>query len=280
MIESITINNRQIGVCEYGDKKGFPVFYFHGFPGSRLDGNLFEFDKIANSLNIRIIALDRPGIGLSDFFKKRKLLDWPKTLSSVAEKLNIKAFSVLGISGGGPYALACAYAIPELIHSVSIVSSMGPYNYIETKKDLALFVPKLIKPLRFLIAWGMQRGAIKNPEKLVEKICNTLPEVDLKYLNRQNRTDELLNGFKECFKQGLHGYLKEADIYKNAWGFKISDISSKVHIWHGSQDKNVSHAFANKISSEIRNCKTNIIENEGHFSLTGKYLKNILKELV
>ena len=113
MNDVLDINSKKIGVHEYGDKNGFPVFYFHGFPGSRQDGKIFEFDKTASNLKIRLICLDRPGIGLSDFNKKRKLLDWPILVSSVADSLNIKEFSVLGLSGGGPYALACAYSIPE-----------------------------------------------------------------------------------------------------------------------------------------------------------------------
>ncbi len=203
MNDVLDINSKKIGVHEYGDKNGFHAFYFHGFPGSRLDGKIFEFDKTASILKIRLICLDRPGIGLSDFNKKRKLLDWPILVSSVADSLNIKEFSVLGLSGGGPYALACAYSISERICSISIVSGMGPSSYKETKSDLALFVPRLIKPFRLLVAWGLKKGAKKNPEKLVKNINKALSNTDIHYLNHENRMSELLNGFLECFKQGL-----------------------------------------------------------------------------
>ncbi len=241
---------------------------------------MFEFDKIASNLKIRLICLDRPGIGLSDFSNKRKLLDWPILVSSVADSLDIKEFSVLGLSGGGPYALACAYSIPDRICSIAVVSGMGPSSYKETKNDLALFVPRLIKPMRFLVAWGLKKGAKKNPKKLIKKIKKTLSNIDITYLNHENRMSELLTAFLECFKQGLRGYLKEAEIYRNDWGFKLSDIKTNVKIWHGKIDKNVSVELAKRISKEILNCKARIIENEGHFSLTGNYLSEILADLI
>lgn len=279
MKEILNINSKKIGVHEYGDKNGFPVFYFHGFPGSRLDGKMFDFNKVALKHKIRLIGLDRPGIGFSDFSKKRELLDWPKSVSSVADILNINEFSVFGLSGGGPYALACAYSMPDRIRSISVVSGMGPSMLEETKNDLALFVPRLIKPLRIFIAWSLKNGARKNQEKLIKNINKTLSKTDINYLSHEGRMTTLLIAFTECFRQGLRGYLKEAELYRNDWGFKLSDINTAVNIWHGKDDKNVSPDVAERMAKEISDCKTRIIENEGHFSLTGNYLDEILADL-
>jgi pimeloyl-ACP methyl ester carboxylesterase len=279
MTTTIRANNINIGISEYGDPSGIPVFYFHGFPGSRLDGNIFDFDKIGKECAIRIIGVDRPGIGISDFKLNRTLLDWPKLVLSLADHLGINKFSILGVSGGGPYVLSCAYTIPERLHSVSIVSVMGPYSYKESHIGKAMLIPKQIGILRMLIAWGMKLGAIKNPDKLKENIKKTLPPSDLKYLNQYDRMDSLIEVFKECFKQGLKGYLFEAKLYRRKWGFKVSNIKSNVFLWHGTSDNNVSIDLAKRIASEIPNCKSTFIDNEGHFSLTGNYLQKILNEL-
>ena len=273
------IGNLNIGISEFGDPHGIPVLYFHGFPGSRLDGNLFDFDEIGKACNIRILGIDRPGIGISDFQPNRRLLDWPTIVISVVNKFGFEKFSILGISGGGPYALSCAYSIPERLHSVAIVSGMGPFTYKESIKGKAMFIPKQIGVLRRLIAWGLKVGATKNPEKLKKNIIKTLPTADIDYLYQPEKMEYLIDIFKECFRQGLQGYLYEAKLYRNNWGFSIPDIKAEVSIWHGKSDNNVSIELAQRMASEIPNCVSKFIDNEGHFSLTGNFLKNILSEI-
>jgi pimeloyl-ACP methyl ester carboxylesterase len=273
------INNLKIGITEFGDPNGEPVLYFHGFPGSGNDGNLFDFNNIGIASNTRIIGIDRPGIGISEFQPDRSLLDWPKVVLSIADNLNFKKFSILGISGGGPYALACAYAIPERLHSVSIISGMGPFDYQESMIGKAMLVPKQNRFVRRLIALGLKAGAMKSPDKLKEKIKKTLPAADIKYLSQPNKMSLLIDIFNDCFSQGLKGYLYEAKLYRRKWGFNISEINTNVYLWHGTSDNNVNIELAKRIASEIPNCKSTFIENEGHFSIAGKYLEKILIEM-
>ncbi len=117
-------DGRSLGYAEYGTPVGKPVFYFHGFPSSRLDWPLFDTDAIAARLNARIIAADRPGYGLSDFKRGRKILDWPDDVVELADALQIDRFAVLGISGGGPYAEACSFKIPQRLSATAIVCGM------------------------------------------------------------------------------------------------------------------------------------------------------------
>src|SRR5690242_15693615 len=114
MSENNTIklkNGYVLGYAEYGDPQGKPIFYFHGWPSSRFQAKVL--DAIARKLNIRIFSVDRPGYGLSDFQPNRTLLDWPGTVTELGDKLGLNKFAVMGVSGGGPYAVVCAYKIPE-----------------------------------------------------------------------------------------------------------------------------------------------------------------------
>ena len=279
MEKIITINNRKFGVYEYGIEDGIVVFYCHGFPGSRLDGLIFNFDIEAKKLGLRIIAIDRPGIGNSDFQSNRKIKDWVIDLKNIADYLNIDKFSILGISGGSPYALAVASEIPDKLHTVSIVSGMGPFKYKESQSGTAMQIPKLNSLLRRIIVWFMKLGITQNAEKFKDKIGASLSSSDSLYLSSTNRLDQIVTAFQEALKQGLNGYLHEAILYKNDWGFDIKDLKPLVNLWHGSDDKNVSLSLAKRVASEIPNCKATIIENEGHFSLTGKYLSDVLIEI-
>jgi pimeloyl-ACP methyl ester carboxylesterase len=99
-------DGRALGYAEYGDPGGTPVFFFHGSPGSRLQRH--PDASIASELGTRIITIDRPGYGLSDFQPERTLLDWPADVAQLADALHIERFAAIGLSGGGPYLLACA----------------------------------------------------------------------------------------------------------------------------------------------------------------------------
>ncbi|HCN76497.1 MAG TPA: alpha/beta hydrolase, partial [Verrucomicrobiales bacterium] len=94
-------NGLTLGYAEYGDPAGAVMFYFHGWPSGRVQGELMH--EAGLKFGLRIIAPDRPGIGLSDFQPRRRLLDWPPVLEELAAHAGAEKFHVLGWSGGGPY---------------------------------------------------------------------------------------------------------------------------------------------------------------------------------
>lgn len=88
-------------VPKWGDPGGRPLLYFHGWPGSR-EGRLGG--EAAKAKGVRMIALDRPGMGLSDYQLRRSLVDWPDDVIQVTAALGLDRFAMLGISTGTPYA--------------------------------------------------------------------------------------------------------------------------------------------------------------------------------
>ncbi|MBW3661716.1 MAG: alpha/beta hydrolase, partial [Actinobacteria bacterium] len=125
---------RGIGAAHYGDPNGTPVFLFHGFPGSRLEGMLA--DEPASEAGVHLIALDRPGFGLSDFAPRRTVSSWADDVAEVATILGIDRFGVIGVSGGGPFALACAARIPDRLLGVAFVCG-GPPPEAPTTQESA-----------------------------------------------------------------------------------------------------------------------------------------------
>src|ERR671934_2916699 len=119
-------DGRRLGYAEWGDPGGRPLLYFHGWPGSRVEGRLG--DEAARAQGVRLIALDRPGMGLSDYQPRRALVDWPVDVSQVTAALGLDRFAVLGISGGGPYAAACAWKLSEQLAGAGIVSGLAPVD--------------------------------------------------------------------------------------------------------------------------------------------------------
>jgi pimeloyl-ACP methyl ester carboxylesterase len=268
----VTIDHRQFGIHEYGTKEGFPVFYFHGFPGSRLDGLSLNFH---NTVGCRVIAVDRPGAGLSSHDENRTLLSFAGDIGRIADHLHLNKFSVAGFSGGGPYALSTAFKFPDRVISAAFIAGMGPMDLNECRKDNAMIIPKSIRSIRRLVGIVLLNAARKKPALLSTGMKLFLPRPDTSILSAK----ELELFFVEHFRSGMKGFLKDADIYSRPWGFRLSEIRTRVILWHGSEDRNISRTSAERIARELPACNTHFMEGEGHFSLIVKHFGAILRQL-
>jgi pimeloyl-ACP methyl ester carboxylesterase len=274
-------DGRILGYDEYGAPDGKPVFYFHGHPGSRIEWPVFCDDNYATEVKARIIAVDRPGHGLSDFKRGRKILDWPDDVIEVADALELDRFAVLGISGGGPYAAACAFKIPERLTTTAIVSGMGPAEAPGTKDGLSWTYAGKSSLIRRLLLMLTSMGLRKQPEKFISQMEEGLKGPD-KVLAQDK--PELVKGtvdtFSEALRSGIAGAHHEARLYTRPWGFRLQDIPIEVHLWHGEQDYNVPISVGRYVADAIPNCQAKFIENEGHLSLINKYVREYLNVLV
>ena len=168
--QQVTLQDgRMLGYAEYGAPEGMPAFYFHGFPGSRLDYQLVDTGEAAAEANARIVAPDRPGYGLSDFRRGRKILDWPNDVTELADALGIDRFAVLGISGGGPYAAACVLTIPRRLTVTAIVCGMGPSDAPGMKDGVSRTIPGQPSILRRLVLMLTSMGLRKDPDQFLSR---------------------------------------------------------------------------------------------------------------
>lgn len=282
---TITLSNgRVLGFAEYGDASGIPVFYFHGGQESRLSSAFMH--KTAIELGIRIIAPDRPGIGLSTFQENRRFLDWPDDIVALADFLKIDRFSVFGLSGGAPHVLACAHKIPERLVHVSIVCGAAPYekgslkgmwppvkffHWLATKKNDA--------GLRKII-WNDYKGLVKNPKERIKQFQNYLPEPDKKIMTDMPEHGwAFINGSVESYRKGIDGVVQEWKLYVEDWGFPIEKINPPIHLWFGTEDKMAPTYRAHYYEKTLPHATLKLIENEGHFSLIRNHLNEILNTL-
>jgi pimeloyl-ACP methyl ester carboxylesterase len=117
-------DGRVLGYAQYGVPGGIPVIGLHGTPGSR---RMFEIaHSPAAALNIRLLAPERPGFGISSYHSGRDLRSYAQDIAAFADALGIPRFAVAGVSGGGPYAAACAAFLPERVAALGLVSPIGP----------------------------------------------------------------------------------------------------------------------------------------------------------
>jgi pimeloyl-ACP methyl ester carboxylesterase len=276
-------DGRRLGYAVYGDPEGQPVFYFHGFPGSRIEARLA--DGTAARRRLRIIAVDRPGFGLSEFNPRRTILDWPDDVIKVADSLGIKRFAALGVSGGGPYAAACALKIPQRLSAVSIVCGLGPLETPSGTKGMiwrnyvGFLLGRRLPWLAKIFFSRMAHGVRRNPEGMIGRITGALPDPDKAVLANPEVRIALTDNIIESFRGGSRGAAYELLLLTRPWGFLLKDIAVAVNLWHGEADMSVPPGMGRYQARAIPNCRAVFHAKEGHFSLVINHMEEILSDL-
>jgi pimeloyl-ACP methyl ester carboxylesterase len=268
-------NNNKLSYAEFGNLDGEPVFYFHGFPGSHEDISLFHGDSLATKLNIRLIAVNRPGYYMSNPVKDYTLIQWARDLEELAAHLELEKFSILAYSGGAPFALACAYECPDRLDKVAIVSGMGPAKAPKAKRGAAMIIPKAPK----LIMKGMSAMLEEDPDKFKANMSKNLPAPDMEVHNIPLFGDNMMNTMKTGLEYGNEGAIQDARIYKKKWGFELNNINTEIMLWHGVQDKNVPIETAGYVAENLQNCEYKFFNGEAHLSLIYNHTEDILSSL-
>ena len=280
---NITLSDgRKLGFAVYGDRQGKTVFYFHGFPGSRLEAKLAE--KIALDTHVRFIGIDRPGYGLSSFKPGRTFVDWTDDVVQLADALGIDSFSILGVSGGGPYAAACACKIPDRLDAVGIVCGMGPVDVSGLMQDMPRMYRQGLRLAGHLpeiasILYPFPAFFLRNyPERMLSSIMpGMVAEPDKIALKNKELVKVLCNSFHEAFRISLRWPATDAILYSRPWGFDLKDINIPVHLWHGEKDRIVPPEMARYLAQSNPDCRDTFYPNEGHFSIILNRIEEIWK---
>ncbi|OGV44336.1 MAG: hypothetical protein A2X48_08555 [Lentisphaerae bacterium GWF2_49_21] len=276
-------DGRNLGYAEYGKPDGTPIFYFHGYPGSRVEAELA--DKAASHKNFRFIGIDRPGYGLSDSKPDRRLIDWPDDVTELADNLGFDKFHIIGLSGGGPYTAVCAWKIPSRLISVGIISGLGPVDVPGLRARLSVFqrfwfstakhFPFIIKPAAYIVG----RMLCRHPEEFRKILKERTSKSDKEALDDPDILRAFTNSFSEGLKRSSEGLNRDLLIYANPWGFKLEDIRCKVKVWHGEKDHVVNADFGRHYAKCIPGCQAEFFPDDGHFSLAGIKIEHILDKL-
>lgn len=267
-------HGRRLGVVEYGDPCGFPVFYFHGQPACRLEAAILS--DHARTAHCRLIAVDRPGIALSSPQSRRTILDWADDVSSLAnsvieEKDSKRSFSIVGFSSGGPYAVACAHRLRHAgLMRVAIVSGVKSPEFSQVPGGTAgrLFELRRRHP-RFarMLVVGYARLCRRRPTAAIHQMTKRMARADQHLFRNCAYRDAFLQGVHESMRQGPCGILDDGLLLSTCWNIPLGEITLPVSIWHGACDKTVSVAAAHKLAEQIPASHLTIVANEGHVSL-------------
>lgn len=265
-------DGRSLAYVEYGTPSGKALFYFHGGADSRLEARFLA--EPAKQAGIRLIGVDRPGMGRSQPKTGRRLLDWPDDVIELADHLGINRFAVVGISGGGPYALACAYKIPDRLTACGIVG--GEWHNQHTLSFLTQFLPWLVIPLLSYFFQNEERA-----RKSMLRLTPHFPETDRKSLALPEISDTLTASFVEAFRQGFKGPAYDGMLARRPWGFALEAIDfPALYLWHGEQDTDVPVAMGRAVAEKLAHCKAAFSPDDGHISLIVNHREEIVSTLM
>jgi len=268
-------NGRKLGVAEFGAPNGQPVFWFHGTPGARRQIPE-EARKIAAARGLRIVGLDRPGVGLSTGHLYDSVADFVPDLELVADQLGIGRFSTIGLSGGAPYAMAVAVELPDRVASVGIlggvVPSVGPDAAPGGLVGFAHHFRKLLPIVREpagVALTALVRVARPIGSQGLDLYARFSPPGDREVLQRPDIKAMFLDDITTNGSRGLRSVVYDGILFTRHWGFSPRDIRAPLTWWHGDSDNIVPLAHAWHLVPLIPDAILHVREGESHLGGLG-----------
>jgi pimeloyl-ACP methyl ester carboxylesterase len=269
-------DGRRLGFAEFGSPHGDAVIWMHGTPGARRQIPI-EARTFADREGLRIIGVDRPGIGSSTPHVYRNLADWTDDLVLLADTLGIGAMRLIGLSGGGPYVLAAGAALPERVLGVTVIGGVAPSvgedavegGVVGFARHLAPVVAVGRVPIGLALTLGIRlvrplAGRVLDAYALVQ------PEGDKRLLSRPEVkamfVDDLLNGSRKQITAPLSDLL----LFSRDWGFRVEDVKVPVHWFHGDGDHIVPFAHGAHVVDLLPDATLHAMEGESHLAGLGR----------
>ncbi|MDQ1521830.1 MAG: hypothetical protein QOI55_2903, partial [Actinomycetota bacterium] len=264
-------SGRNVGYYEYGDPDGAPIFALHGVPSC---GAGFDWaDDAARERGLRLVAPDRPGVGLSDPRSRRPVVDYAGELAAIADAFGFDRFGVLGYSGGGPFAAAAAYGLADRLTAVGIAAGAGQVGVWAKASDfettdarflgMSLRHPLLARSImRFVSA-----TAKASPRQAIASFAKELSPSDREVLASLGDPRTAMAMFTQAFLRGARGVIDDYAALAQPWGFAVEDILLPVHVWQGDADTMVPIVQAHALVERLSDATLTVFPGEGHLAV-------------
>jgi pimeloyl-ACP methyl ester carboxylesterase len=243
----------------------------HGTPGSRLGP--FPSGRVLYRIGVRLITFDRPGYGESAPQPGRTVAGAAGDVALIADALDIDRFAVLGRSGGGPHALACAALLTNRVTRASALVSLAPWDadgldWFAGMSDSNVREYTAASSQPEMMTYRLVEAAARvraNPISHVSTIGPEMPASDRRIVSDAGIRAKLAESFGEALRHSADGWIDDALAFCAPWGFDVSDIKAPVLLWHGEDDVFSPVAHARWLADRIPNVHVSISPNRAHF---------------
>lgn len=271
-----TQNGRHLAYLEAGDPHGPLVIHNHGGPSSRLEARLLA--QSASKNRLRLICVDRPGMGQSSRQKTRSYAGWADDLVTIADALGHHEFGVTGWSEGGPWALAAAaYIDPRRLRHVSSIAggSYGTFgdnwaaDRLSKADALGGYLALRFQPGFRLMYWTLGLTAKHFRRSYADQLRKILNDYDRQILLQPDFETAFCEASAECFAQGSDGLVRDSELLYRRWAFDVTTIERPVHLWQGLDDRLVAASINKTVADRMPGAVWHSVEGAGHFVAVG-----------
>ena len=263
-------DGRHLGFAEFGDPHGRAVLWMHGTPGARRQ--IPQAARLAAAeLGVRLIGLDRPGVGHSTPHLYSSIGAFAGDLEQLVDRLGIGEFAMLGLSGGGPYVLACAEAMPGRMRVAGVLGGVAPAvgpdaapgGVVALAATFAPVLSALRVPLSWLLAgffWSTRPLAVP----AIALYARFSPEGDRQLFARPEMRAMFLDDLLTGGRPGLRAPVFDVVLFGRHWGFELADVRTPVHWWHGDADHIIPMAHGQHVVARLPDARFYVRPGESH----------------
>lgn len=263
-------HDRLFGAAEFGDPHGFPVLWFHGTPGGRMQVPP-DAPASAEQRGLRLFGVERPGTGDSTPHRYVAVRDFAADIGALAEGLGLGRFAVAGLSGGGPFALSCAHGLPERVVAAAVVGGIGPVcgpdavpGHGGTLAALHPIASILATPLGRVLPW-LVRPFIPYAHGAVRAFSTIAPPADRPVLLDPAFEHVLVGDILHVMDGGLAAGPQDFRLLSSDWGFRLRDVRVPVHFFHGDADSFVPEPHGRHQATQVQHGTLTILRG-GHLA--------------
>lgn len=267
----LTADGRRLATAVYGDPAGRPVFLLHGTPGSRIGPR--PRSAILHRLGVQLICFDRPGYGGSDPLPGRRVADAAADVSAIADFLELGKFAVVGRSGGGPHALACAALLPERTTKAAVLVGIAPreaegLDWLDgmTASNVAEYAAVTRGYQEIATITRAAAEAVRaDPASLLTMLQEQLPDTDRRVVADHGIRTQLLAAYADALRTSAHGWIDDDVAFHLPWGFDLAAVMAPVLLWHGAGDTFSPVSHVKWLADRIPNASVVIQPGAAHF---------------
>jgi pimeloyl-ACP methyl ester carboxylesterase len=263
-------DGRRLAWSSGGDDDGVPVLYLHGAIGTPVRRTA-ELDLLIAQLGIHYLAVSRPGFGRSDPSPGRRIADFPKDVEHLADRLGLGRFAVVGVSAGGPYAIACARALHDRVVATAAVSSLSPLCPPHAGRWMPAHIRLGLRALARrpdLAARGGTRvvRVLERHPRALERVATLgATPADRRLLADGEMGETAIASFLAAASGGVQGMIEDYVTCCTSWGFDLGEVLGEVHLWHGERDRFVPVEHARALAAALPRCRAQFDADDGHF---------------
>lgn len=263
-------DGRRLSTQLYGDPDGRPVFLLHGTPGSRLGPH--PRSSVLHRLGVRLIAFDRPGYGGSDRLEGRRVADVAADVVAIADSYDLPRFAVVGRSGGGPHALACAALLPDRVSRAAVLVGIAPraaagLDWFDGMAQSNVNEFAAATAYEDIVVYThMVANAVRaDPASLLARLQDDLPDQDRRVVADPGIRSLLLESYAEALRASAFGWVDDALAFCSPWGFDPATVTVPVLLWHGAHDVFSPASHARWLAERIPSAAVVVQAGAAHF---------------